>query len=117
MLYELYMRINYLAFLGTDERMTVIIGATAASILFVVLMIILVVIICCCCRKKRNSEADSDDFNTKKVQNIQLNNSKNAYPYQYHHTSTGVIGGSVHANGNGKVVYSELENGHSDNYR
>ena len=97
--------------------MTVIIGATAASILFVLLMIILVVIICCCCRKKRNSETDSEEFNTKKVQNIQLNNSKNTYPYQYHHASAGVNGGGMHANGNGKVAYSELESVNSDHYR
>ena len=95
--------------------MTVIIGATAASILFILLMIILIIIICCCCRKKRGSEGGSEDsYNGKKLQNNQLNNS---YPYQYQQTSTGQNGNGIHSNGNGKVPYSELENGHVENYR
>ena len=110
---------NYIfEIIGHDERMTVIIGATAASILFILLMIILIVIICCCCRKKRGSEGEMDDsYNGKKLQNNQLNNSKNSYPYQYQQTSSGMNGNGVHSNGNGKVPYSELENGHAENYR
>ena len=103
--------------LGHDERMTVIIGATAASILFILLMIILIVIICCCCRKKRGSEASEDSYTGTKLQNNTLNNSKNSYSYQYQQTSTGLNGNGVHSNGNGKVPYSELENGHAENYR
>ena len=98
--------------------MTVIIGATAASILFVLLMITLVLIICCCCRKKRGSESDMDEsYNGKKLANNQINNHKNSYSYQYQHTSNGINGDGVHANRNGKAVYSELSNGHAENYR
>ena len=99
--------------------MTVIIGATAASILFVLLMIILVLIICCCCRKKRGSESDmSESYNGKKLQNNQLTNSKNSFNYQYQQTSSGITGNGNHStNGNGKIIYSELENGHAENYR
>ena len=42
---------------------------------------------------------------------------KNNYSYQYQQTSTGLNGNSVHSNGNGKVPYAELENGHAENYR
>ena len=112
---QIFTMFNHLRFPGPDERMTVIIGATAASILFVVLMIVLVVIICCC-RRKRNSEVDSDEFNNKKGQNMQQNNS-NSYTYQYHNTPNEANVGRGHSIGNGKIAYSELDNGHSDYYR
>ena len=98
--------------------MPVIIGATLASLIFVLLLIILVMVICCCCRKKGGSENDPDEsYKGQKLQNHQLNNSKGNYPYQYEHTSNGMNGGSANVNGNGKVAYSELENGHADTYR
>ena len=96
--------------------MPVIIGATLAALIFVLLLIILVTVICCCCRKKGGSEPDMDDsYNGKKLQNNQLNNSKANYPYQYQQTSTGMNGNNI--SHNGKVSYSELENGHAENYR
>ena len=98
--------------------MPVIIAGTLAALIFVLLLIILVIVICCCCRKKGGSEPDLDEsYNGKKLQNNQLNNSKANYPYQYQQTSTGMNGNNITQNGNGKVSYSELENGHAENYR
>ena len=54
---------------------------------------------------------------TKKLYWLQNNQLNNSYPYQYQQTSTGQNGNGVHSNGNGKVPYSELENGHVENYR
>ena len=58
-----------------------------------------------------------ESYNGKKLANNQINNHKNNYSYQYQHTSNGMNGEGVHANRNGKAVYSELSNGHGENYR